>query len=218
MARETAGFSIRGTAFSAPRLGTVDVLEDALVAVDAAGDIRSVRLPSDSGYASEENEAARAGSLVRLEAGQFLLPGLVDLHIHAPQWPQVGKALDLPLSAWLRRHTFPLEARYADVAFARRVYGSLVDALLANGTTTAVYFATIHQEASVALAEICLEKGQRALIGRVAMDEPAQCPEYYRDPSAAAAVEGARAFVRAVRDLRGNGSGLVRPAVTSRFP
>ena len=34
---------------------------------------------------------------VRLEPGQFLLPGLVDLHIHAPQWPQLGKALDVPL-------------------------------------------------------------------------------------------------------------------------
>jgi guanine deaminase len=212
-----AGFSVCGTAFSAPRLGAVDILENALISVDAGGDIRSVRLPSDAGYASEKSEAARAGRLVRLGDGQFLLPGLVDLHIHAPQWPQAGKALDLPLADWLRQHTFPLEARYADLAFARRMYASLVDALLANGTTTAVYFATIHHEASLALADICLSRGQRALVGRVAMDHSAECPEWYRDPSAEAAIDGTRAFVEAVRTLSGNGSGLVRPIVTPRF-
>ena len=88
-----------------------------------------------------------------LAKGQYLIPGLVDLHIHAPQFPQLGKALDLPLAEWLQKHTFPLEARYADVDFARRVYAALVDTLLANGTTTALYFATIHDEASAALAE-----------------------------------------------------------------
>ena len=61
-----------------------------------------------------------------------------------------------------------MEARYADAAFARRIYAGLVDDLLANGTTTALYFATIHLQSTIALAEICLEKGQRALIGRIA--------------------------------------------------
>jgi len=88
------------------------------------------------------------------------LPGFVDLHIHAPQWPQLGKALDVPLEVWLQQYTFPLEARYSDVDFAERVYGDMVDNLLAEGTTTAVYFATIHDGASRALAEICLAKGQ----------------------------------------------------------
>jgi guanine deaminase len=129
----------------------------------------------------------------------------------------MGKALHLPLNAWLHENTFPLEARYADLLFARRVYRSLVETLLANGTTTALYFATIHDAASVALAEICLEKGQRALVARVAMDHPAECPEYYRDPSAEAAVEATRHFIEQVRGMPGNGRGLVRPVVTPRF-
>ncbi|MCU7226351.1 guanine deaminase, partial [Acinetobacter bohemicus] len=78
------------------------------------------------------------------------------------------KALDKPLEKWLNDYTFPLEARYADVDFARRNYTELVSALLANGTTTAVYFATLHTESSVELARICLAQGQRALVGRVA--------------------------------------------------
>jgi guanine deaminase len=154
--------------------------------------------------------------VVRLRPGQYLLPGLVDLHIHAPQWPQLGRALHLPLSEWLQTHTFPLEARYADSAFARRIYAGLVDDLLANGTTTALYFATVHLEATQALAEICFDKGQRALIGRVAMDDPSQCPDYYRDASAADGIARSEDFIRFVRGMGGN-TGLVQPVVTPRF-
>ena len=87
----------------------------------------------------------------------------------------------MPLEVWLQTHTFPLEARYADLAFAERAYSALIADLLALGTTTALFFATIHQEATRLLADICLAKGMRALIGKVAMDDPASCPDYYRD-------------------------------------
>lgn len=56
--------------------------------------------------------------------------------------------------------------------------------MLANGTTTAVYYATVHRESSVELGRICLAQGQRALVGKVAMDDKYSCPEYYRDASA----------------------------------
>jgi guanine deaminase len=52
--------------------------------------------------------------------------------------------------------------------------------LLANGAATAVYFGTIHLPATQRLAEICLRRGQRAFVGRVAMDHPDQCPAFYR--------------------------------------
>jgi len=157
------------------------------------------------------------GRLNALEAGQIMIPGLVDLHVHAPQWPQLGLRLDLPLEQWLQRYTFPLEARYADPAFAADVYPVLVDALLAQGTTTAVYYATIHVEASVLLAQTCLTKGQRALVGRVAMDHPGECPDWYRDASAEAGVADTRRFIEAVQALPGAETGLVRPAITPRF-
>ncbi len=162
-------------------------------------------------------EASRAGKLATLPAGTVLLPGFVDLHIHAPQYAQLGRGLDVPLEVWLHRYTFPLEAKYADLAFAARVYRRLVDDLLTNGTTTALYFATAHVEASNLLAEICLERGQRALVGKVAMDDPAGCPDYYRDASPEAAVEGTRAVIEHIRAMPGNGDGRVLPVVTPRF-
>ncbi len=59
-----------------------------------------------------------AGICVTLGPDHYVLPGMVDLHVHAPQWPQLGEALDLPLEEWLQKFTFPLEARYSDTAFA----------------------------------------------------------------------------------------------------
>jgi guanine deaminase len=142
---------------------------------------------------------------------------MVDLHVHAPQWPQLGLALDHPLEIWLQNYTFPLEARYADLSYAAPVYESLVGELLANGTTTAVYYGSIHLPATQRLAEICLSRSQRALIGRVAMDDPEQCPAYYRDASAASAEADTRAFLNFVHTLPGNGAGLIKPVITPRF-
>ena len=141
----------------------------------------------------------------------------MDLHIHAPQWPQLGKALHLPLDEWLQRYTFPLEARYEDTEFARSAYESLVDNLLAHGTTTATYFGTVHLEATRLLADIALAKGQRAVVGKVAMDNPDQCPADYRDASTRQGLDDTRALIEYIRGMAGNGAGLVAPAVTPRF-
>lgn len=210
-------FAVLSTAYYADSPTSLVILADSLICVDAQGTIEAVLWPDDVNYQTRKGEYQRLGRLVTLESGQYLLPGFVDLHVHAPQWPQTGKALHLPLYEWLQDNTFPLEARYADLTFAREVYSSLVDTLLANGTTTATYFATLHDRASLALAEICLEKGQRALVGRVAMDDPQQCPEFYRDNSAQEAIAATASFIDAVQALPGNEHRLVYPAITPRF-
>lgn len=209
--------AIRGTVIDAPDLGEVRVREQALVLVDQSGNIAAVVEFDDPRYENAYTAARADGRFVELATGQFLLPGLVDLHIHAPQWPQLGKALDVPLSEWLQDYTFPLEARYEDVKFASEVYESLVVALLANGTTTAVYFATRHLDATKRLADVCLQRGQRAIVGRVAMDEAATCPDFYRDDSADDAIAETRALIEYIGGLTGNELGLVRPAATPRF-
>ena len=206
-----------GTAFHTPERGRLEILENHLFQTDERGRIAAILPPGHAGFDAARNAAAARGALVELEEGQFLLPGLIDLHIHAPQWPQMGKALDVPLEVWLQKYTFPLEARFADLDFAREVYGELVDELLANGTTTALYFATVHGPASLALAEICKAKGQRALVGKVVMDDAAQCPDFYRDADAETALRDTRAFIEAVRALDSGERPLVMPVITPRF-
>jgi guanine deaminase len=206
-----------GNALHTPTRGRIEFLRGVLIEVDASGVIQAIHGKDTPRAAAVAARHQAAGSLVTLGGGEYLLPGLVDLHVHAPQWPQLGLALDLPLEEWLQACTFPLEARYGDIDYARRAYESLVETLLANGTTTAMYFGTIHLAATQALADICLRRSQRALIGRVAMDDPGQCPAYYRDLDAGTAAAETRSFIGHVRSMPGNESGLVLPVITPRF-
>jgi guanine deaminase len=49
------------------------------------------------------------------------------------------------------------------------------------------------------------------------MDDPAQCPDFYRDASAAEAIANTRAFIAYVRALPGNQDQRVMPVITPRF-
>lgn len=207
--------TVHGTFFHAPEKGRVEVLEDALLHIDAQGFITDVTLPSDPSHA--ERLRASASRLISLPKGCFVLPGFVDCHVHAPQYAQLGQALDEPLEVWLQKYTFPLEARFADLAFAHERYEVLVQDLLALGTTTALYFATVHLPATKLLADLCIAQGQRALVGKVVMDDPRSCPEYYRDPSVESALTETRALIEHVRAHPGNTEGRVSTVITPRF-
>lgn len=209
------GTGIVGTFFHAPTPDRLEVLENVLIQIAEDGRIAAVFGPEHEGRASVE--AGLGPRLHHLPKGQYGLPGFVDLHVHAPQYPQLGLALDEPLEVWLHKYTFPLEARYADLAFAQERYSVLVDDLLANGTTTALYFATQDREASQLLADICIAKGQRALVGKVVMDDPFACPDDYRDASPEAAIADTRALIEHVRRHPDNGEARVLPVITPRF-
>ena len=45
---------------------------------------------------------------------KLLIPAFNDLHIHAPQYRNMGLALDLELLPWLNTYTFPEETKYAN--------------------------------------------------------------------------------------------------------
>ncbi|MBI1292411.1 guanine deaminase [bacterium] len=211
------GKTLRGNFIHAPQASSVEALTDCLLAVDGSGRIAAIYPVDHAEREPAENAARQAGNLVEFGEADFLVPGLIDLHVHAPQYPQLGLALDEPLEVWLEKYTFPLESRYADPEFARQCYSQLVDDLLRNGTTTAAYFGTVHQEATRILADICIEKGQRALVGKVAMDNPDSCPDDYRDRSAEESVSGTRALIDYIRGHPGNRENRVLPVVTPRF-
>lgn len=207
--------AILGTFFHAPTRDALEVLQDTLIVVGDDGVIADVVEAHDARRA--DLMAAIGNDLVRLPPGMYAMPGFVDLHVHAPQYPQLGLALDEPLEVWLQKYTFPLEARYADLDFAREHYSFLVEDLIANGTTTALYFATQDREATKLLADICIAKGQRALVGKVVMDDPEACPASYRDASPDTAIADTRAVIEHVRTHPDNADGRVLPVVTPRF-
>lgn len=102
----------------------------------------------------------------------LLLPGLVDTHIHFPQGDIIA-AWGSRLLDWLERYTFPAEARFADPAVAAGAAGFFVDQLLANGTTTAMVFGSVHPASVDAFFAECAGRGLRMLCGKVMMDRNA---------------------------------------------
>lgn len=204
-------FTVEATRFQTPNPSTLDV---GRVVIEVADGAIAAVAPADSPAASELRRASPRHEILGPET--VLVPGFVDLHIHAPQWQQLGTALDLPVQDWLHTHTFPLEARFADAAMAGAVYRDLVATLLAHGTTTAVYFASVHEPATEVLARTCADAGQRAFVGRVAMDHPEATPPWYRDADARAGLEASARSIEAVRAADG-GAGLMEPIITPRF-
>jgi guanine deaminase len=173
-----------------PRL---KLLLDHVVAVDEMGIIRHVS-PTQSFCSSCQKSTPScsiseflttlvpaAQHVVELCPYEFLCPGLIDLHIHAPQYAFTGTATDRPLlgpHGWLETYTFPAERRLAtDPTLAEHVYQSVVQTTLRHGTTTAVYFATLDVEPCQVLVNVAMQHGQRALIGKVCMDRHA--PDTY---------------------------------------
>lgn len=125
--------------------------------------------------------------------------------------------MDKPLNEWLQDYTFPLEAKYKDLTFAKDNYTTLVNELLENGTTTVLYFGSIHTDANLVLAKICRNLGQRAFIGKVAMDNPEQTPEFYRDSSSKEALEQTELFIKRLLEIKTKTNAELMPVITPRF-
>lgn len=149
---------------------------------------------------------------------EMLSPGFIDLHIHAPQYSYTGTATDRPLmgpDGWLEQYTFPAERSLnADLSKARDVYSKVVTTTLKHGTTTALYFATLHVEPTKVLCDVASEIGQRALIGKVCMDR--YCPEDYCE-TLEENLNGTEEVIRYIRSSAAGRNGLLLPVVTPRF-
>ena len=155
---------------------TVEVVDGVIVQICPTKDFATFA----SKAAGPSRLTASLPTVVELGPHEFLVPGLIDLHIHAPQYSYTGTATDRPLmgpDGWLETYTFPAEQRLTDLTQARDVYDTVVQTTLRHGTTTALYFATLHLEPTKVLVDVALQHGQRALIGKVAMDRNA--PETY---------------------------------------
>lgn len=102
--------------------------------------------------------------------GQLIMPGMTDLHVHAPQYTFRGLGMDLELLEWLQVHTFPEEAKYQDIIYARQAYSYFTEDLKNSFTTRACIFATLHREATLELMDQLEKTGLITYVGKVNMD------------------------------------------------
>lgn len=183
--------AFRGTLCHTPNLGGVEVLKDNLLVVNSAGFVTHIG-PADDPQAAAalQQEGIQPQDVRDLGPMQFLLPGFIDCHFHAPQYAFAGAGTDLPLFDWLNTYTFPCEAAFADRQHAQRIYTAAVTSCLNRGTTTCNFFTTLHSEACKVLADVVEVLGQRAVIGKCCMDQ--HSPQHYQEPSAEHSLQGAR--------------------------
>ncbi len=142
--------------------------------------------------------------------GQLVIPGLTDLHVHAPQYPFRGLGMDLELIDWLNTHTFVEEAKYADISYAEKAYDIFTQDLRNSATARACIFGTIHTEATLLLMEKLDQAGIIAYAGKVSMDR--NSPENLCEKSARQAARDAEHWIQECSRFQN-----VRPILTPRF-
>ena len=117
---------------------------------------------------------------------RLIIPGITDLHVHAPQFAFRGLGMDMELLDWLNAYTFPEEAKYASVEYAQRAYGQFAAHLRRSATTRACVFATIHLPATELLMRELENSGLVSYVGKVNMDR--NSPEYLCEKDAQTAL------------------------------
>ena len=195
-------FILKGHICHTPEAGTLEIRENAY-AVCEEGVCRGIY---------EAIPEQFRGLKVIDCSGKLILPGMTDLHIHAPQFAYRGTGMDYELMDWLEKIAFPEEMRYADPGYASAAYGIFARRMKASATTRAVIFGTIHTEASLILMDEMEKSGLVTLVGRVSMDRNA--PPALTENGAEAAAKEERRFVT---ESIGRGYRRTKPVITPRF-
>lgn len=117
----------------------------------------------------------------------LIVPGMTDLHVHAPQYTVCGYAMDLELMDWLNAYIFPEEAKYSDFSYARDSYQVFVQDLVHSPTTRVCAFGTLHTEGTLELMRQLEEAGFVGYVGKVSMDR--NCPDTLQEENGAEALK-----------------------------
>lgn len=153
-----------------------------------------------------------AGVPVQDYGDRMIMPGCVDLHVHAPQYSYRGLCMDMELLEWLETNTFPEESKMKDINYAKKSYSIFVENLRKSATTRACIFATVHREATLLLMDMLENAGLCTMTGKVNMDR--NCPDYIREASADAS---AKETIQWVEDVLNRHYKNTYPILTPRF-
>lgn len=144
-------------------------------------------------------------------SGRLVLPGLIDLHVHAPQFAFRGLGMDMELLDWLNTYTFPEEAKYAALDYAERAYTQFVDHLRRSATTRAAVFGTLHVPSTLLLMQKLEDAGLVSYVGKVNMDR--NSPDYLCEKSAEQSIADTERWICEANSRFAN----TRPILTPRF-
>ena len=152
-----------------------------------------------------------AGIPCRNTGDSIIIPGLTDLHLHAPQYSFRSIGMDLELLEWLDTLAFPEESKYADLEYADKAYSIFADVLRKSATTRASIFATLHVPATEHLMKLLNDTGIKALVGKVNMDRNG-APSL-QEESAKSSADATLKWIEETLSLYPN----IKPILTPRF-
>lgn len=187
------------------RNATVLTMNDRLEVLEGAVSIVDGRIASVGAEPSAPHDR------VVDAAGDYLLPGFVQTHLHLCQTLFRGSAEGLRLLPWLRTRIWPMEAAHTPASLRASARVAAAE-LLRGGTTAVLTMETVHDTDVV--FEAIAGTGLRATIGKCLMDLPADgTPDRLR--------EGARAgldeSLALHRRWHGHAGGRLRAAFAPRF-
>ncbi len=143
-------------------------------------------------------------------SNKIIIPGMTDLHIHAPQYSFRGLGMDLELIDWLNTYTFPEESKYNDIEYAQKAYSSFVKALKNSSSTRACIFATVHNEATIMLMDMLDKSGLITFVGKVNMNR--NCPKSLCEIDAQTSIDNTREWIESASKFKN-----CKPILTPRF-
>lgn len=142
---------------------------------------------------------------------KLIIPGMTDLHVHAPQYTFRGIGMDEELLEWLSTYTFPEEAKYKDLEYAKKAYGYFTEDLRRCFSTRAVVFGTLHTEATIELMDQLDKTGLITYVGKVNMDRNGG--QNLQENSAEASLQATVEWLNAISGKYQNS----KPILTPRF-
>ena len=186
------------------RGGTVLTLNDRLDVIE--GDVSIV----DGRIAGIGTNLAGHHDRIVEAHGGYVLPGLIQTHVHLCQTLFRGYADDLALMDWLRTRVWPMEAAHTPESL-RAAARLAATELLCSGTTAVLTMETVHDTDVV--FDAVAGSGLRATIGKCMMDFDAEAPKRLN--------EGTRQSIDESLAIRarwhGAANGRLRAAFAPRF-
>src|SRR5580658_961992 len=153
-------YALRATLVSAQTDGSFLFEKDGILEVDASGTIAWV------GPASSHRGTVPVSDVRPM----WLLPGMIDIHGHLPQFPMTGmNAYGLEVMPWIVHVMSPMERGF-DGERSRVRSLEYLSLFAASGTTTPVLYGSVDEEATDAAFEAAARNGFRLLLGQCLMD------------------------------------------------
>jgi guanine deaminase len=159
---EQAMIGIRGHLIDTPQFGKIRSWRDGALVVENG------RIAEVGEYELLRKKSRPKKIRWLHSANSVLLPGLIDIHSHVPQYPAVAKG-NSDLLPWLRQSIFPLEREFTGQK-GHDEAEHFFQALVRHGTTTAMLYAAIYEDSCDAAFSAAEKAGLRVIMGKMMMD------------------------------------------------